>query len=288
MTARIFIWLVVFMMTMNCAITWAHTEEDYLNMARNMIGTLLSSGWETEEEILEQQQSDDPLYHWNYTSQDDFFGFFVTNGWPRSECEVAFDKYLAWISTNDMTAVDSQDRMFARSALGQCDAMKYAKALETIRVYAMNTTAVDRVSVIDTAVRFGDVDESSAFFVEEIVTNTAKFSYADISWAIPSYCSKLLAVNTNDAETVAIRDRGVRLFYANRYAWPDWCTLDNLFVGTLSGYDYSSNRLDYANYVLSVTTNNYWRAMHNHFVSVTNDLLSSGRQLVELSVSSSE
>ena len=161
---------------MNCAITWAHTEEDYLNMARNMIGTLLSSGWETEEEMLEQQQSDDPLYHWNYTSQDDFFGFFVTNGWSRSECEVAFDKYLAWISTNDMTAVDSQDRMFARSALGQCDAMKYAKALETIRVYAMNTTAVDRVSVIDTAVRFGDVDESSAFFVEEIVTNTAKFS----------------------------------------------------------------------------------------------------------------
>ena len=284
MIAKIMLWLAMCITTLSYATAWAHTEGDYLYMARNMIGTLQSLDWESEEELIERQQSDDPLCRLNYTSQDDFFGFFVTNGWPRSECEMAFDKYLAWISTNDMSAVDSQEKMFARGAFAQCRDMKYTKALDTIRTYALNTTAIDRVSVIGRAVQFGGVDEGSASFIEEIVTNTTKFSYADISWAIPSYCSKLLAVNTNDAETVAIRDRGVRLFYANRYTWPDWCTLDNLFVGTLSGYDYSSNRLDYANYVLSVTTNNYWRAMHNHFVSVTNDLLSSGRQLVELSV----
>ena len=284
MTARIFIWLVVFMMTMNCAITWAHTEEDYLNMARNMIGTVMSIDFDNEADLTAAKNSDDPVYHWNYMSQDDFFNFFVTNEWTRVDCQAAFDKYLSWISTNDMSAVDLQEKEFATGAIGQIESMKYTNALSTIRSYALNPSAIDRVDVIDMSVRFGGVDESSASFVEEIVTNTAKFLYADISWAIPSYCSKLLAVNTNDAETVAIRDRGVRLFYANRYAWPDWCTLDNLFVGTLSGYDYSSNRLDYANYVLSVTTNNYWRAMHNHFVSVTNDLLSSGRQLVELSV----
>ena len=194
------------LVSLYCMTTSAHTDSEYLNMARDMIGTLLSSGWETEEEMLEQQQSDNPLYHWNYTSQDDFFGFFVTNGWPRSECEMAFDKYLAWISTNDMSAVDSQEKMFARGAFAQCRDMKYTKALDTIRTYALNTTAIDRVSVIGRAVQCGGVDEGSASFIEEIVTNTTKFSYADISWAIPSYCSKLLAVNTNDAETVAIRD----------------------------------------------------------------------------------
>ena len=265
-----------------CAQT--HTEEDYLNMARNMIGTVMSIDFDNEADLTAAKNSDDPVYHWNYMSQDDFFNFFVTNEWTRVDCQAAFDKYLSWISTNDMSAVDLQEKEFATGAIGQIESMKYTNALSTIRSYALNPSAIDRVDVIDMSVRFGGVDESSASFVEEIVTNTAKFLYADISWAIPSYCSKLLAVNTNDAETVAIRDRGVRLFYANRYAWPDWCTLDNLFVGTLSGYDYSSNRLDYANYVLSVTTNNYWRAMHNHFVSVTNDLLSSGRQLVELSV----
>jgi len=66
-----------------CATMWAHTESEYLYMARNMIGTLQSLDWESEEELLERQESDDPLYHWDYTSQDDFFGFFVTNGWTR-------------------------------------------------------------------------------------------------------------------------------------------------------------------------------------------------------------
>ena len=234
-----------------CLTASAHTESEYLYKARDMIGTLLSSGWDSEEEMLEHQQSDDPLYHWNYTSQNDFFEFFVTNGWPRSECEVAFDKYLGWISTNDMTAVDSQDRMFARSALGQCEAMKYAKALETIRAYAMNTTAIDRVSVIDTAVRFGGVDDASASFMDTIVTNKARFSYHDISWAIPSY-------------------------YAS--------ALDDVFVAALPGYDFSSNRLEYANHVLSWTTNNDWRAMRDHFVAITNQLLSSGQPLSVITV----
>ena len=284
MRAQSMILVAICVASLHCLTASAHTESEYLYKARDMIGTLLSSGWDSEEEMLEHQQSDDPLYHWNYTSQDDFFSFFVTNGWSRSECEVAFDKYLAWIGTNDMTAVDSQDRMFARSALGQCEAMKYSKALETIRAYAMNTTAVDRVSVIDTAVRFGGVDDASASFIDTIVTNKARFSYHDISWAIPSYCNKLRYINTNDAEAVAIRVRGARLFYANRMEWPDASALDDVFVAALPGYDFSSNRLEYANYVLSWITNNDWRAMRDHFVAITNQLLSSGLPLVELNL----
>jgi hypothetical protein len=210
--------------------------------------------------------------------------FFVTNGWTRSECEVAFDKYLAWVSTNDMSAVDSQEKMFARSAFAQCRDMKYTKALDTIRTYALNTTAIDRVTVIGRAVQFGGVDEASASFVEAIVTNKAQFSYHDISWAIPAYCDKLRSVNTNDAEAVAIRDRGARLFYANRLEWPDASALDDVFVAALPGYDFSSNRLDYANHVLSWTTNNDWRAMRDHFVAITNQLLSSGQPLSVITV----
>lgn len=262
----------------------AHTEEAYLNMARNMIGTLQSLDWECEEELLERQESDDPLYHWDYTSQDDFFGFFVTNGWTRTECEMAFDKYLSWISTNNMSAVDSQDRMFARGALAQCRDMKYTKALDTIRTYALNTTAIDRVTVIGRAVQFGGVDEASASFVEAIVTNKAQFSYHDISWAIPAYCDKLRSVNTNDAEAVAIRARGARLFYANRLDWQDSSALDDLFVAAFPGYDFSSNRLEYANHVLSWTTNSDWRAMRDHFVAITNQLLFSGQPLNVITV----
>ena len=267
-----------------CLTASAHTDGEYLYKARDMIGTLLSSGWDTEEEMLEHQQSDDPLYHWNYTSQDDFFGFFVTNGWPRSECELAFDKYLAWVSTNDMSAVGSQEKMFARGAFAQCRDMKYTKALDTIRTYALNTTAIDRVTVIGRAVQFGGVDEASASFMEAIVTNKVQFSYRDISWEIPAYCDKLRSINTNDAEKVAIRARGARLFYANRLEWPDASALDDVFVAALPGYDFSSNRLEYANHVLSWTTNNDWRAMRDHFVAITNQLLSSGQPLNVITV----
>ena len=162
--------------------------------------------------------------------------------------------------------------------------MKYAKALGTLRAYARNPTAIDRLDVIDMAVRFGDIDESSASFMEEIVTNNTLFTYADIRWAIPSYCHKLLAINTNDTEAVAIRNRGARLFYANRLEWKDASALDDVFVAALPGYAFSSNRLEYANHVLSWTTNHDWRAMRDHFVAITNLLLQSGHPLNVISV----
>ena len=58
----------------------------------------------------------------------------------------------------------------------------------------------------------------------------------------------------------------------------------HVIVPALPGYDFSSNRLDYANHVLSWTTNNDWRAMRDHFVAITNQLLSSGQPLSVITV----
>ena len=63
--------------------------------------------------------------------------------------------------------------------------------------------------------------------------------------------------------------------------------LDDVFVAAFPGYDFSSNRLDYANHVLSWTTNNDWRAMRDHFVAITNQLHSLGLPLVELNLDES-
>lgn len=133
MSAKSIVLVAIDVVSMYCATIWAHTESEYLNMARNMIGTLQSLDWECEEELLERQESDDPLYHWDYTSQ----------------------------------------------------------------------------------------------------------------------------------------------------------ALDDVFVAAFPGYDFSSNRLDYANHVLSWTTNNDWRAMRDHFVAITNQLHSLGLPLVELNLDES-
>ena len=68
MSAKSIVLVAIGVVSMYCATIWAHTESEYLNMARNMIGTLQSLDWECEEELLERQESDDPLYHWDYTS----------------------------------------------------------------------------------------------------------------------------------------------------------------------------------------------------------------------------
>ena len=38
------------LVSLYCMTTFAHTDSEYLYMARDMIGTLLSSGWDSEEE----------------------------------------------------------------------------------------------------------------------------------------------------------------------------------------------------------------------------------------------
>lgn len=255
----------------------AYTEQELIAKGRRMV-------WEALDEHSCEVPSEPEEVDWVFWTRDGFFDHFVTNGWTRAMCETAFSKYLESVSTNDMSIFSQDDKWLAKGALGQCIDMNYTNALEAIRAYALNTTAVDRVSAIETAIEFGVVDAAAASFVETIVTNNALFTYNDISWAIPKYCEKLLSVNTNDAGTIAIRDKGVRLFYAKRNDWQDGTSLDNLFSLCIDGYSSSSNRLEFANHVLSWTTNSEWRAMRDHFVAITNQLLSSGLPLDVITV----
>ena len=287
MTAKVNVGIVLFVLAAVAAGASAHTEDEFVTKGREMIGTSMSTYFDNEDDLLAAAESDDPLYHWDNKTQDGFFNFFVTNDWPRVDCEMAFDKYLVWVSTNDMSAFSSDERAYARGAISQCLCMNYTNALVTLRRYALNPTAIDRFRVMDLSVRMGDVDELSAVFTEAIVTNTALFSPDDLRSVISTYCRKLLAVDTNDVAKVAIRDRGVRLFYTDRHNLFNGVSLDNLFVAAIPGYVYSSNRLEYADYVLSWATNNDWRAMRDHFVAITNHLLSAGRPLVELKLDES-
>lgn len=255
----------------------AYTDKELVDKGRMMV-------WESLDERGCEVADGPEEVDWVFWTRDGFFDHFVTNGWTRAMCETAFSKYLESISTNDMSTFSRDDKWIAKGALGQCIDMCYTNALDAIRAYALNTTAVDRATAIETAVEFGGVDESAASFVEMIVTNDVLFTYNDICCAIPKYCDKLLTVNTNDSGNVAIRDRGVRLFYAKRHVWQDGTSLDNLFSACINGYSFSSNRLEYARHVLSWTTNNDWRAMRDHFVAITNQLHSSNQPLVAITI----
>ncbi len=250
----------------------AHTDQEMIAMGRMMVCEVLDEHCCEVGELPEEVD-------WVFWTMDGFFDHFVTNGWTRAMCEASFDRYMDSVSTNNMLTFSAEDRRIAKGALGQCIDMGYTNALDSIRAYALNTSAVDRISAINAAVRFGGADEAATSFIEAIVTNSTQFTYDDIGMAIPIYCDKLLAVCTNDVEAMSIRYRVARLFYANRLGWRDGTSLDNLFVAAIPGYDYSSNRLSYANHILSWTTNSEWRAMHDHFVSITNQLINASQPL---------
>ena len=275
---------ICFFVTVAATGAFPHTEQDYIDKGRDMVGTVMATDCDNEADLWAAQESDDPIHHWDYTSKEGFFGFFVTNGWTRADCETAFNRYLTWIGTNEVSASDMREKRFARGAIAQCECMNYTNALAAIRAYALSPIAEGHPDAMDIAIRLGGVDDESSSFFRDIVTNKIQYSYSDISWIIPTYCGKVLAVDTNNAAAVNIRNRDAHLFYANRLEWKDGTYLDDLFVATFPGYEHSSNRLAYANHVLSWTTNNDWRAMHEHFVTITNNLISSGQPLVNLSL----
>ena len=261
-----------------------HTEQDYIDKGRDMVGTVMATDCDNEADLLAAQESEDPIHHWDYTSQEGFFGFFVTNGWTRTDCETAFNVYLSWIGTNEVSASDVREKRFARGAIAQCEFMNYTNALAAIRAYALRPIAEGHPDAMDIAVTMGGVDEQSYAFLENFVTNKACYSYNDIRFPLWSYCDKLKTIDTNNSSVVAIRDRSARLFYQNRFDWRCAKKLDDVFSSAFPGYEHSSNRLAYANHVLSWTTNNDWRAMHEHFVTITNNLISSGQPLANLSL----
>ena len=73
------------------------------------------------------------------------------------------------------------------------------------------------------------------------------------------------------------------MFYRNRMLPSNaHCVVDMLFVRYISGYEKSSNRLEHALNVLSLPI--YAELSGGYFISVTNQLLSSGQPLVQLDI----
>ena len=103
MTAKVKVGIVLFVLTAVAAGASAHTEEEFVAKGREMIGTSMSTYFDNEDDLLAAAESDDPLYHWDNKTQDGFFNFFVTNDWPRADCEMAFDK-----RTGDIAVVCAQ------------------------------------------------------------------------------------------------------------------------------------------------------------------------------------
>ena len=182
-------------------------------------------------------------------------GLDETNGWTVAAKKAAFDWYLSTLGTNNCQSLSSLDKSLVLTAVGLCESLAYTNAVPSLKELTVNPLGIYRETALEIVLNFSPVDDFTTQFVEEIVTNGVKFSMIERGCAC-----------------------GIYALYRHRR--PDLIgtgILDSLFISQVQGYDLSSNRLEFADYVLSHPDAD--SSDLRRFTSVTNQLLSSGQPL---------
>ena len=186
----------------------------------------------------------------------------------------AFDWYLSTLATNDCKSLDYFDKLYAAVAVGKCEEFNYTNAAPAMKALALNPLGIERDEAIGLAVKFSAVDAATTEFVETIITNVNGYSSGERVECYWEYAKKL----RQDPCTNGVCASALSMFYRNRkVSGTGAATLDRLFADKIEGYAQSSNRLDTAMSMLTVT--NMRPQFVEYFTGVTNQLLSSGQPL---------
>ena len=197
-----------------------------------------------------------------------------TNGWTLAGKMAAFDWYLSTLATNDCKSLDYFDKLYAAVAVGKCEEFNYTNAAPAMKALALNPRGIERDEAIGLAVKFSAVDAATTEFVETIITNVNGYSSGERVECYWEYAKKL----RQDPCTNGVCASALSMFYRNRkVSGTGAATLDRLFADKIEGYAQSSNRLDTAMSMLTVT--NMRPQFVEYFTGVTNQLLSSGQPL---------
>ena len=197
-----------------------------------------------------------------------------TNGWTLAGKMAAFDWYLSTLATNDCKSLDYFDKLYAAVAVGKCEEFNYTNAAPAMKALALNPRGIERDEAIGLAVKFSAVDAATTEFVETIITNVSGYSSGERVECYWEYAKKL----RQDPCTNGVCASALSMFYRNRkVSGTGAATLDRLFADKIEGYAQSSNRLDTAMSMLTVT--NMRPQFVEYFTGVTNQLLYSGQPL---------
>ena len=245
---------------------WAHTYDE----TNDVVYAALSRAAFYYDDLLEGSppDNDPPPTTWR--------GFLGadTNGWTLAGKMAAFDWYLSTLATNDCETLDDFDELYARVAIGKCEEFNYTNSVNAMKTLVLNPRGVERGRTVNLAVRFSPIDNTTTEFIETIITNVSSYSSGVRVGCYWEYAKKL----QQDPCTNGACASALAMFYRNRkVSGTGAATLDRLFSNKIAGYANSSNRFDTALSMLMVT--NMRPHFIEYFVSVTNQLLSSGQPL---------
>ena len=220
----------------------------------------------------------------NFSMPEVFFGMVGIEGdWPVARRKAAFDAYLAVMADTDFSDETNNDRMLPIWATAQCMSMNYTNALPYIRRLVLNTTLTGwrRRREIGKFIAFAPVADETTATIEAIFTNRVDFTWEDREECF-DYAAKVVAASHSNLVSQSVCDRAARVFTCDPTEWQLSAEYDYFWRRYYPGYATSSNRLEFLSATLSNTnipSCSKWTRFQNHFISVTNQLLSSGQPL---------
>ena len=252
-----------------------HTENEKLEVGRYMARFVKAS--------TSYDRIDEALANYREWSRPEVFFGINIDGWTVDEKKEAFDAYIRYIATTNCANEESPDHVASISAIEQCCWMSRTNELASMRQFVLNTQHPYRFLITEPVIELGGLDNASIDFAEAVATNVAVFSRVERGVAIGLLRRKLSQANVGDLDVSNACNRITGMFYRNKQlSVAGALSIDKLLAERLNGYAASSNRLETALFVLSQT--NRTGRVTEHFTTITNQLLSSGRPLNMITV----
>ena len=225
----------------------------------------------------------------DYSLPEVFFGMIRLNGdWPVERRKAALDAYLAVMADTDFTDQTNDDRDLPFKATAQCVSMNYTNALPYMRRLVLNRTLTKwrRLDEIGRLIRFSPVNDETTATIETIFTNRVDFTWKDREKCF-DYASKVVAASQSNFVSQSVCNRAAGVFTNDATEWQLFGEYDYFWERYYPGYAMSSNRLEFVKSALlntNITQNTDWRLLKEGLIAVTNELLSSGRPLIQLDI----
>ena len=218
-----------------------------------------------------------------YNLPEVFFGIRLKGDWPVERRKAALDAYLAVMADTDFTDYTNNDRDLPFKATAQCVSMNYTNALPYMRRLVLNPTLPGwkRRDEIGRLIRFSPVSDETTATMETIFTNRVDFTWKDRAKCF-EYAAKVVTASQSNLVSQSVCDRAAMVFVHDPAEWQLSADYDYFWRRYYPGYATSSNRLEFLSATLSNTnipSCSKWTRFQNHFISVTNQLLSSGQPL---------
>ncbi len=201
-----------------------------------------------------------PTWTW-----EGFLGEDETNGVTRAAKKASFDWYLGYLATNCCANFSNVQTNYVRVAIEQCEDLKYTNAWQTLKGIALNSSAPYRGYAGELYEQYGPLDDSMTDFCLDVETNAVQMTFEERGNIVGEYASRLHSLPPGSN----VRQRGAAGLYTNRLSdCSRAIPVDEILVASLPGYEFSTNRLAAALYVLSCT--NSWSEQNAYFIGVTN------------------